>query len=81
MHNLRPMKDPKGKEINKAIKNVIVMQKGKRMECWGSIAEIARIHKFSYHILIRKEFPFEYEKWEFRSIPFREASVLSSKKK
>ena len=64
---------------NKAINNVIVMEKGPQIECWGSISEIARIHGFSYHTLIKKKFPFEFGGWSFKKVPFRERSNTPKK--
>lgn len=70
------VKPPRKKAAQKAISNVIVMVRKQRMECWGSLAEICRIHGFNYHTLKKKKFPFIHDGWVINKIPFREKLTI-----
>ena len=67
------MSKTEGKQ--KAIKNVIVIERGEQMECWGSLTEICKVYVYNYNTMSKKKFPFEHNKWSFRKIPFREKSI------
>jgi hypothetical protein len=73
--NNDPKKDG-SKETQKAIQNVIILIRQHQMECWGSLSEVCRIHGWSYHTLIKKQFPFEQSGWIINKVPFREPSNI-----
>lgn len=51
--------------------NVIIIAYNGKIEVWGSLAEICRVHKLKYSKLSKKKFPFEYEGIIFEKHKYR----------
>jgi hypothetical protein len=51
--------------------NIIVLIKENLTEAWGSLTECCNAHRFPYHSLKAKKYPFEYEGWHFKKVSFR----------
>ena len=52
--------------------NVIVIQKGDKIELWGSLIELCKAHdEFSYYTIRYKDFPFTYKGWDFNKLQYR----------
>lgn len=59
-------------------KNIVVLSKDGKRECWGSLKEICeehKDHKFSYNYLKSKSYPFEYKGFTFERFPFRVRTI------
>lgn len=54
---------------------VILMQHTDgRQEIFGGLAEICRVHRYTYNTLIKKKYPFSHDGWAFSKLPFRKVS-------
>jgi hypothetical protein len=66
------------KETQKAIKNVILIEKEDAREVYGSLSEICDLKGYVYNTLVRKKFPFDHDGWKFSKIPFRKETETNS---
>ena len=59
--------------------NIIILTDGFNYECWGSLVELCKVKKFSYHYLKNKKFPFEHKGCKFYKVPFRSENGVERK--
>ncbi len=52
------------------LKNVVVLERGGKQECWGSLTGACKAHGLPYHSLKGLKFPFEYKGIRFTKVPY-----------
>jgi hypothetical protein len=60
--------------------NIIVMQQGNKIECFGSLIEICKKKPaLKYNTLRYKKYPYTYKGIEFRKLEYREEYGINPK--